>query len=250
MGTGFEVTGSPVLALFRYQKAIARDPKHAGALFEAGSIHFERGELDDAKDLLDRALAAGLTGPRRADALNQLALVAEVRKDRDEARQIFESAMAEFPDHALLRANYGFFLYECRDGRARHELESALHMFAGKGQELSLGRRQAVANLARILFDAGGAREAVDLIEDHALKDPLMLQARPDIAAALARGYQQLGEKQRAEEIPVRRARIALPLGLPLPILARESRRRVGMTIALIGAIAAALTSALYLMLR
>ncbi len=86
-------------ALVDAQDRVQRNPNDAGAHFDLGSVHYVRGNTEEAVKSLEQAVELA---PDDGDAIYMLALAYERSGRRDEARQLFE-AVLERSDNAMLR---------------------------------------------------------------------------------------------------------------------------------------------------
>jgi hypothetical protein len=86
--------------------------------FEAACAHDAKGEEAEAVPLYQLALAAGLRGEKRRDALIGLGSSLRNIGCLDESVRVLSAASAEFPDDAVLPAFLALALYSRGDQRA------------------------------------------------------------------------------------------------------------------------------------
>jgi tetratricopeptide (TPR) repeat protein len=101
---------------------------------EAAECHFEAGETDRARTLLEEIVAAAPHGPVRARALNRLAWVRAFREGFHVGTELFEAALTEVGDDLRLQIDtergLAWSVHEtgnvaAAEARARHALELA-----------------------------------------------------------------------------------------------------------------------------
>lgn len=153
---------SQVIALCR--KIVAAAPKHAEALGLLGLSLYLTGAHAEALDALDRAIALA----RRADFLNNRALVLRRLKRQNDALDDFLAALALKPDYAEAHANLGRLLRQSgnRGGALKH-LERAV--------ALNWQQPRAHADLAAIHLARDDIERACRHFEAH------FIQALPQI---------------------------------------------------------------------
>ncbi|WP_353250241.1 tetratricopeptide repeat protein [Salinisphaera sp. T31B1] len=87
-------------ALDYIQKALAADPDNPAILDSMGWVQYRLGHLDQARHYLERAYRAYPDGEVAA----HLGEVLWAQGDRDAARRVWQDALADNPDHPILRA--------------------------------------------------------------------------------------------------------------------------------------------------
>lgn len=149
-----------------YRAALRVDPRHTGALHNLGSIHFSRGELTRAEDLLRRAIAAD------GGAEHLLGRVLAAQGRHEEAAVAYRQSLVH-PGNgllalALINADLGAALMELgQDADAAAALNAALDAYhdlqrhpAGYGRDTP-----AVAEthyrLARVTSRTGDTQQAL-----------------------------------------------------------------------------------------
>ncbi|MFM8284909.1 MAG: DNA-directed RNA polymerase subunit alpha C-terminal domain-containing protein [Planctomycetaceae bacterium] len=83
-----------------FEKALQRDPGHAGALFAMGLLNDRAGNDDEAIACYQRA---SRRYPASVGALINLGLIYEDREDYTQAQQCYRRVLQVFPDHARAR---------------------------------------------------------------------------------------------------------------------------------------------------
>jgi Flp pilus assembly protein TadD len=94
------------------RQLLAREPQHAGALFEPGRISYRAGDKKAAADCLRKAIASQ---PDNGQFYNELAFVLIGLGDNQEAARAFARALEINPDDADTIGNMGAF--HLKEGR-------------------------------------------------------------------------------------------------------------------------------------
>jgi choline-sulfatase len=167
-----------------YQRAIAARFRHPDAYVNLAAIAEREGRLDDARDALKQALQLSEAD---ADAWNRLGLVEARRGDDDAARRAFASAIAAEP--ARGEAHYNLALIERREGN-----EAAAQQHLKEAVARNPSYPEANYELATGYLRAQQPEAALNAYRDA-------LAARPDYAEALfgaARAALDLGRLDEA----------------------------------------------------
>jgi Flp pilus assembly protein TadD len=137
-----------------YRKALEIDPSFAEAQNNLGVLLRDRGSLEEATDLLERAAK---TNASSATAHQNLALALEDRNQLDRAGKEYARALELAPEDAMTRANYGLLLLrQDKKEEAARELSQAL------GQAKDRAALLAIGNGLRRAGDANGAVRAME----------------------------------------------------------------------------------------
>ncbi len=188
-------------ALALYQKVIAGNPGHGGAMHMLGLIAFQIGRTDTAVDLLRQA---AVLDPLVGAVHSNLGLALMARGRNKAAEDSFRRALVLSPQ-AETHASLGTLLLQ--QGRLE---EAAASFRAALGRNAGLADAQ--AGLGETLWKLGRGREAEAAYEKAAQLSPaadtlanlaLLAFARGDAAAALSRIRQALvaGETVRARAV-------------------------------------------------
>jgi len=178
-----------------WSDAASKAPKKFRVLSNLGLAHYERGELEQARNGLEHALAIN-SGYART--WSNLGLVYEGLGDYPGAERAYRRALDLRPDLVGIRANLGrHYLGLGRYGAAIEELELALDLDADAvGARTSLGLAHQ---------RAGRLEEAVHEYERVLRSGPLTVEAYNNLGLA----YQDLGRLDAAEKILERALELA-----------------------------------------
>ena len=177
-----------------YQAALKRDSARISALLGAGGIALERGEWNEAEQLLGRACSLLREEPRAESLANtaELAARAALKLERDtEAFRYLELALAHEPHHGeALDAMAELSLQRGARAQARRCLETRLEDTALLPEQ----RAERLARLARACEELGELEPAAAALAELA-------SLRPEDAGARTRTLdllERLGEAERA----------------------------------------------------
>jgi tetratricopeptide (TPR) repeat protein len=92
-----------------YRKALEIEPESSLGHYEIAFSLYAAGELESAKEHCKKALEYG-SGREKLPAYVVLASILDDSGEPEKACEVFEEAVNEFPDHYLLRFNYGLTL--------------------------------------------------------------------------------------------------------------------------------------------
>ena len=92
--------GNPAEVVALYERAVAADGTHPGALFGLAMENDRRGNNDDALDLYQRSVARF---PAHTGSLINLGLLYEDRDDYERARQCYQRVLDSYPNHSRAR---------------------------------------------------------------------------------------------------------------------------------------------------
>ena len=92
--------GNPAEVVALYERAVAADGTHPGALFGLAMENDRRGNNDDALDLYQRSVARF---PAHTGSLINLGLLYEDREDYERARQCYQRVLDSYPNHSRAR---------------------------------------------------------------------------------------------------------------------------------------------------
>ncbi len=235
-------TAEAVLPLLR--ESTAADPGFLPAVSQLGQFLIRSGKADEAKQLLQAALA---TGPRDWDAIALKLLAATAEGNAAAVQKAAEEAAAYWPnDTTVLQQLAGTMLVQKRYGDAMRWLRKATELEpTHTGFWNQLGYAQAYAGAAReaadsaaeyrriapndpnaydtsgeIAFYAGDFREAEKQFLESQLKSPQFLRGLPFAKAAFARFFagdtagadglfQRYLETRRSQQDPLTELRMA-----------------------------------------
>jgi Flp pilus assembly protein TadD len=96
------------MALHAFYQALELQPSHLGALENLGLYYTKRGEVDKARDFLERLLVGDETNWK---AHNALGVLADLEEDFDAARDHYTDALKLRPDLAIVWNNLGYSVY-------------------------------------------------------------------------------------------------------------------------------------------
>ena len=108
MGNTYYKDGNLYEAIEEYEKALAIDPRLAGAWSSLSGAYVRTGRMDLALDTIERALAIE---PNSANFLSSRGTIYSRMKRYDEAASSFEAALRAQPDHSDARFNYALSEY-------------------------------------------------------------------------------------------------------------------------------------------
>jgi DNA-directed RNA polymerase subunit alpha len=94
------LSGNPSEVVALYERAVANDPKHAGALFGLAMENDRRGNDDVAIDLYERSVARF---PAHVGSLLNLGILYEDRNQYDRALGCYQRILDIFPNHPRAR---------------------------------------------------------------------------------------------------------------------------------------------------
>jgi DNA-directed RNA polymerase subunit alpha len=94
------LSGNPSEVVALYERAVANDPKHAGALFGLAMENDRHGNDDAAIDLYERSVARY---PAHVGSLLNLGILYEDRNQYDRALGCYQRILDVFPNHARAR---------------------------------------------------------------------------------------------------------------------------------------------------
>lgn len=198
-------TGAPAraAALMLARQALARAPRHAGALRLIGDLFFDDGAYAAAADTLARALEADPRDPARWDR----AVEAYLRAARPlPAARLAEDGLLLFPGRpTLLRARAEAALAAGDDARARAFLTDALTALDDTAPDDAPTRALLLATLART---HGEAPTRADSLLDRALT---LAPAAPPVQQQAAEVYLRQGRRLGQALEMARQAREADP---------------------------------------
>jgi tetratricopeptide (TPR) repeat protein len=167
-----------------YEKALEIDPNSSLALYEITYSLYAAGEHDRALEYAEKALENSHGQIRLPVYVTYASLLDDMGKV-EEACEIFEEAIKDFPEHYLLRYNYGLTLL--RIG----ELDRAMIMFE-KAIELNPFHPTSHLSIASIHSEAGDKVETILpcyfflLLEPNSARSLTGLQL---LESTLKRGY-------------------------------------------------------------
>ncbi len=169
-----------------YRQALRLNPENADALYLFGCLAYQTKNLESARGLLNRAIAASGEQPEYHQAL---ALTLSALNDREAAIASFQRVIELNPAHS--RAWYG---WGCEEN-LRAGFAVARHCFT-RALELQPGWLEARHNLARALYELGLVSEAFAHFEACAeMNAPGSEQSRA-MMALIAPGVPELGNAQ------------------------------------------------------
>lgn len=152
-----------------YDDVLKLAPQHADAWHYSGLAAFQRGNVDDALERLQRAVAVE---PARPRIYSDLGAALRVKGRLDEARTALERAVTADPGHAQAWHNLGMTHRACGDfARAAESLERAVNL----DSSLAVSHN-ALGTVRRVNGDLPGALTAFRAA----------VQAKPDFAEALS----------------------------------------------------------------
>lgn len=147
--------GNTATARDAFQRAVAKDPDHPGALEGLGLILLEENQRDRAASLLHQALAKDA---RRWRSYSGLGVLADLAGKHGLAQAYFESALKLKPAEATVMNNLGYSLYlSGRVPEAQRQFERVLVR--------DPGNRKALSNLGLVLTRQGQLPRAVQTLE-------------------------------------------------------------------------------------
>lgn len=145
-----------------YDEILRHDPDHADALHLSGVVAFQRGRMDDAVDLIKKAVE--IDGRQAAYHAN-LGRVLQASGRSEDAVQSYEQAIDLEPETAVLHSDRAAALISLeRFDDARTDCQHAL--------ELDAGLSEAHLNLGLVLLHDGNAGQAVDSLHRAAKLAP------------------------------------------------------------------------------
>jgi tetratricopeptide (TPR) repeat protein len=161
-------------AIACYHKAIALDPKDAGAHFNLGIALDHKGQLDEAIVCFRKAIALD---PKLALAHSTLGLALTGKGQLDEAIACFRKAIALDPKNAKAHSSLGLALY------AKGQLDEAI---ASHQKAIELDPKYAIAHtcLGFALQDKGQLDEAIACFRKAIALDPKIAVAHSNLARA------------------------------------------------------------------
>ena len=110
LGYLYSRTGKPELAETWYRRSLVSDPTHSPAMVNlAGLVQSQRGDIDEAKSLLEAALGIQ---PKDTIAMGELANIYRQKGAMFEAEMLYFKAMENEPENPWAIYNYGAFLEE------------------------------------------------------------------------------------------------------------------------------------------
>jgi len=194
LGNLESAAGQPQAAREQYERALAIDPRHAGALNNLGQLLATSGDTEGARRMFDAAIAAD---PRHAGARGNLAEALIAAGDFPGAAATLEQALALDPRSALNHRRLGDVCRELkRFDRAAEHYRAALELDPRQlAAQLGLGSIFLAARRHDWAIEAFHNALAIDPEHIVALKNlGFALQVSGDIAAALA-CYRQVLER-------------------------------------------------------
>jgi DNA-binding CsgD family transcriptional regulator len=156
---------------------------------------FDSGDLRGAREALEAAITELLPGPRRAEALQQLAMVRLYDDSFLEAAQLCQRALDDCADDSQLRVSIATTLAFAQLNTGRRDValatvEQIVATAERLGPSESLGR--ALGMRAMMQFMSGEGVAAADLHRATALENPdahVPVALRPSVQSALLRGW-------------------------------------------------------------
>ena len=104
-GVGQFERGELAAARASFEAVLTDRPDHVVAIYELAFTHFRQGDRERALEILDDAIARQL--PVTAEYYSLAASLLDTMGRIDESVERFEQGVAAFPDHHLLRLNFG-----------------------------------------------------------------------------------------------------------------------------------------------
>jgi predicted O-linked N-acetylglucosamine transferase (SPINDLY family) len=197
-----------------YRQILARDPKHAVALNLLGVIAGQRGDEDQAIELIGKAVKLK---PDFADAHNNLAN-SYLRKGRiEDAVSSYKRAVKFKPDMASAHCNLGAAL------KSLGQIEESI---AASRRAIQLNPRSAEAynNLGNALSNKGAADKAIEAFQSAFRINPNFADALSNLGgllSAIGRHEDALSYCQRAVQLQPNHAEVHNNIGLALMGLGR-----------------------------
>jgi Flp pilus assembly protein TadD len=129
LGMAENYQGNRDKSLFSFVKALDLDPEHPGALEKLGLYYTSRGDVDRARNYLDRLLAVDESNWR---GHNSLGVLADLEKEFPAARDHYLAALKLQPGIPMLWNNLGYSVYLMGDlERATTYMKRALELDPG-----------------------------------------------------------------------------------------------------------------------
>jgi len=232
---GYHQRGHLDQATLIYRGILARDPNHVDALHLLGLVSYQRGDHQQAVDLIGRAVALrpqeaifhyNLAEAYRAggnlseavahcqtalrlrpdcpEAENNLGLALQEQGKRDEAAAHFRHALRLKPDYAQASNNLGNVL------REQGKDEEAIAAF-GAAVRLQPSLAQAHGNLGQMLMERGQVNEALVHCREAVRLQPHSPQALNNLGNVL----RKRGQREEAKECYARVIRLQPGLAMP-----------------------------------
>lgn len=213
-----------------YRDVLQQAPRDARAMAGLGAVLLQRGQIDEAFEILGRATTLD---PQNADPYRNLSVVYRAREEPANALTCLEAALELEPDSvetliaigealiALGRLDEGVAPVEKAHGLAPDSVPvlvalGGLHTLRGdlpkaiscyhRAVELEPSTPEAHANLATLYGSTGRPKEALEHAERAMLAEPL----NPGFVAVLAAALEETGETERALSL-VNRALVMHP---------------------------------------
>jgi DNA-binding CsgD family transcriptional regulator/tetratricopeptide (TPR) repeat protein len=172
---GAPIAAAQMLERARDLTAPDRRDKAASRIYLAARCHFEAGETQRARTLLEEQVRSLEPGPRRAPSLQLLAQVLARSSSFQDAVTIAQQALFEAGDDAALRAGieldiaYGSVCLGDMGGAVPHAAASAA---LAEGAGISGLQAEAVGALVMLGFLGGGGLDESGMARALALEDP------------------------------------------------------------------------------
>jgi arylsulfatase A-like enzyme/Tfp pilus assembly protein PilF len=182
---GIDLTGNDAAAAEqKFTRALQLDPGNGLALKYLGDLRYRAGRLRDARDLYQRAIAAGF---RHADVHVNLAAIAEREGHLDEARDVLASAVGLNASDADAWNRLG--LVEAR----RNDLDAARRAF-NQAIATAADRAEPYYNLGVVERRAGNEAAAQSRLQDAIARNPTYAEAHYELGT----GYLLARQPERA----------------------------------------------------
>lgn len=178
--------GQTAEAAVGYERTIAENPAHVGALFNLAAVTAERGDLEEAARLYGRVLEVV---PEDPETLSNLGNLMQHMGRLDEAADCYRRALVRNPTLAAAHVNYGRLL--AGQGRTDEAIESYRAAL-----RVAPAMTQAHCNLGVALWKRGRFAEAREAFQEAVRLDPRDAEARANLGNALSHD----GERRAAAE--------------------------------------------------
>lgn len=234
------LNGNPSEVVALYERAVANDPKHAGALFGLAMENDRHGNDDTAIDLYERSVARF---PAHVGSLLNLGILYEDRNQYDRALACYQRILDIYPNHPRARlylrdVNASRDMFYDEDERRRRDRLSQVMSVPVTDFELSVRSRNCLQKMGIMtLGDLARTTEA-DLLNSKNFGETSLVEIREMMEAkGLALG---MFAKEAAPVEPVYEPEIVTPdeqalldrpiSDLQLSVRARKCMVRLGIT--------------------
>lgn len=234
------IGGNPAEVCALYEKAVERDPQHAGALFGAALENDRRGNDDLAIEYLERSVGRF---PPHLGALMNLGILYEDRNQFDRAMGCFQRVLEVFPDHwrARLFAKdvnvTGDVIFD-EDAQRRRDKVSQMLNVPVTDFELSVRSRNCLQKMGIMTLGDLTIVTEIELLNSKNFGETSLVEIKEMMASKGLSLGQFAGEKPRTETVyepeamsPDEQALLGRPIAdLNLSVRARKCMIRLGLT--------------------